>query len=186
MAGTLGGGRLEAVAGHAVRPTADRVREALFSRLESRYGLRGVCVLDLFAGTGALGIEAVSRGATRLVSVEKDRQAARVLIDNLRALGIEGRAELIVAEVAATIRELEEAGRRFDGIFVDPPYRQGLAQAVLELLGAGSLLAAGAWVSVETQRGETAPERVGCLLRVREDLYGDTKMALYEFRADQG
>ena len=73
IAGTLGGRRLTAVPGRATRPTADRVREALVSRLQSRYRLSGISVLDLFAGTGALGIEALSRGATRLVSVEMRR-----------------------------------------------------------------------------------------------------------------
>ncbi|TFH22297.1 MAG: 16S rRNA (guanine(966)-N(2))-methyltransferase RsmD, partial [Myxococcales bacterium] len=96
IAGQLRGRRLGAVPGRLTRPTSDRVREALFSRLQSRYEFSGVDVLDLFAGTGALGIEAVSRGASGLVSVELNRSAAQVLVDNLRGCGVTGRAEVIV------------------------------------------------------------------------------------------
>jgi len=171
---------LVAVPGAHTRPTADRVREALFSRLQSRYAITGIAVLDLFAGTGALGIEAVSRGAGRLVSVERSRQAARVLIENLRSLGIEGRAELLVRDFEDALAELERGGRVFEGIFVDPPYGQGLAARTLERMAASGLLARGAWISVETADEETLPAVVGRLVRVREDTYGDTKLTLYE------
>ena len=180
IAGTYGGRRLVAVPGAGTRPTADRVREALFSRLQSRYSIAGISVLDLFAGTGALGIEAISRGAGRLVSVERSRQAARVLIENLRSLGLEGRAELVVRDFEDALAELERSGRVFEGVFVDPPYGQGFAVRTLETMAASGLLARGAWISVETADEETLPTVVGCLVRVREDTYGDTKLTLYE------
>jgi 16S rRNA (guanine(966)-N(2))-methyltransferase RsmD len=178
IAGSFGGRRLVAVPGDLTRPTADRVREALFSRLQSRYGLTGANVLDLFAGTGALGIEAMSRGAHALVSVERSRRAARVLLENLSSFGLAGRTELIVRDVEAALAELAEAGRVFEGVFVDPPYGRGLALRTLEIVDA--LLARGAWVSVETADDEELPTTVGRLIRVREDLYGDTKITLYE------
>lgn len=180
IAGAYGGRRLVAVPGVSTRPTADRVREALFSRLQSRYGIIGITVLDLFAGTGALGIEAMSRGATRLVSVERSRQAARVLIENLRSLGIEGRAELLVRDFEDALADLERSGRVFAGVFVDPPYGQGLAVRTLERMAASGLLASGGWISVETAGEEALPTVVGHLVRVREDTYGDTKLTLYE------
>jgi 16S rRNA (guanine(966)-N(2))-methyltransferase RsmD len=120
----------------------------LFSRLQSRYGLAGISVLDLFAGTGALGIEALSRGATRLVSVERNRQAARVLIANLQALSIEGRAEVIVRDVTAAIETLGRHERVFEGVFLDPPYGLGFVGAALEALAGHAIVAEGGWVSV--------------------------------------
>lgn len=180
IAGAYGGRRLVAVPGALTRPTADRVREALFSRLQSRYAMAGISVLDLFAGTGALGIEAISRGAGRVVSVERSRQAARVLLENLRSLGLEGRAELVVRDFEAALAELERSGRVFEGVFVDPPYGQGFALRTLERMAASALLARGAWVSVETAEEEALPTVVGRLVCVREDVYGDTKLTLYE------
>jgi len=180
IAGAYGGRRLVAVPGAGTRPTADRVREALFSRLQSRYPLAGISVLDLFAGTGALGIEAISRGARRVVSVERSRQAARVLIENLRSLGLEGRAELVVRDFEDALAELEHGGRVFEGVFVDPPYGKGYAVRTLEVMAASGLLAHGAWISVETAEEEMLPTVVGRLVRVREDTYGDTKLTLYE------
>ena len=180
IAGSFGGRRLVAVPGDLTRPTADRVREALFSRLQSRYGLVGIRVLDLFAGTGALGIEAMSRGAHGLVSVERSRQAARVLLENLRSLGLDGRTELVVSDFEAAVADLAGEGRVFEGVFVDPPYGRGLALRTLEIVVGTGLLARGAWVSVETADEEALPNSVGVLVRVREDVYGDTKLTLYE------
>ena len=156
------------------------MREALFSRLESLYGLAGSRVLDLFAGSGALGIEALSRGARELVSVERSRRAARVLIANLHDLGVAGRAEVLVTDAAAAIASLARRSVRFDGVFVDPPYRTGQVERVLAALAERRLLCCGGWVVVETERGEPLPERVGDLLRMREDVYGDTRTTLYE------
>lgn len=180
IAGSFGGRRLVAVPGDLTRPTADRVREALFSRLQSRYGLEGLHVLDLFAGTGALGIEAMSRGARSLVSVEWSRRAARVLLENLRSFDLAGRTELLVHDFEAALTELSAAGRVFGGVFVDPPYGRGLALRAVERVVQSGLLDRGAWVSVETGDDEELPSSFGRLVRVREDVYGDTKLTLYE------
>jgi 16S rRNA (guanine(966)-N(2))-methyltransferase RsmD len=180
IAGTLGGRRLTSVPGRATRPTADRVREALFSRLQSRYRLEGISVLDLYAGTGALGIEALSRGAHRLVSVEISRRAARVLIANLQACAVSGRTEVLVRDASAALSALGRRGISFAGVFVDPPYGMGLAARSLTALAETGLVEDGGWVSVETSSDEVLPERVGALVRMREDVYGDTKLALYE------
>jgi len=185
IAGTLGGRRLTPVPGTTTRPTADRVREALFSRLQSRYGLQGASVLDLFAGTGALGIEALSRGAGRLVSVEIDRRAARVLIANLQACALEGRTEVHVRDAAVVIDVLGRQNARFEGVFVDPPYGVGLALDALERLERAAIVAEGGWVVLETSADEDLPERAGRLALVREDLYGDTKLALYELSEEE-
>lgn len=185
IAGTLGGRRLTAVPGRSTRPTADRVREALFSRLQSRYRLEGIRVLDLFAGTGALGIEALSRGAGALVAVESDRRAARVLIANLQACELAGRAAVHVRDALAMIDILARSRSTFEGVFVDPPYGKGLATKVLSTLAAEDLIEKGGWVVLETGSDEELPPRAGRLLRVREDVYGDTKLALYELSEEE-
>jgi 16S rRNA (guanine(966)-N(2))-methyltransferase RsmD len=162
------------------------VREALFSRLQSRYDLEGGDVLDLFAGTGALGLEALSRGAHSVVSVEFNRRAARVLLANLQACGAAGRGEVIVRDVVGTLPSLARQGRRFAGVFVDPPYRSGLAQRSIAEIALVEIVVDGGWVSVECAVDENLPEREGRLVRVHEHVYGDTKLALYERVASGG
>jgi 16S rRNA (guanine966-N2)-methyltransferase len=174
IAGRLGGRRLKAPAGRATRPTSDRVREALFSMLGE---IDGVRVLDLFAGTGALGIEALSRGAARAVFVERDARAAGVLGENLGLLGIGPQA----AEVRRTdaLTALQSArGRQetYDLVFIDPPY--GKARALGSELSAmlPALLAPGARIVVESDR--RAPlELWGQVERQRR--YGDTSITIH-------
>ncbi|MCW2928556.1 MAG: methyltransferase [Thermoleophilia bacterium] len=121
VAGTYKGRRLAAPRGRDVRPTADRVREALFSILGDLHGLE---VLDLFAGTGAMGLEALSRGAARATFVEIDRQAHEIVRRNVDATLTDGTAaaEVIKGEATRTVRSLALAERRFDLVFFDPPY----------------------------------------------------------------
>lgn len=145
IAGRWRGRPLIAPQGQATRPTADRVREALFSMLQSRLGsFEGLRVADLFAGSGALGLEALSRGAEHCVFVENDRAAVDAIRRNLAALGASG-------EIVARSAEHAALPSRVDLAFLDPPYGSGLASAVLAKLG----VAPGGWVSVETGRGET-------------------------------
>lgn len=174
--------------GKVTRPTADRVREALFNRLLVRYELEGASLLDLFAGSGALGLEALSRGATELLSVERDRGALGVIEANFERCGLRAdgtpadglQAEVLGVEVAAALGRLAREGRVFDGVFVDPPYAGPLALETLEMLGGLELLGPGGWVSVETDRQARLPDSTGSLLLVRRDDYGDTALWLYE------
>ncbi len=135
-----------------LRPTPDRVRETLFNWLGQR--LDGLSVLDLFAGTGALGLEAASRGARRVVMIEKRRDAVASIartIERLRATQI----ELIAADAFATVRRLADAGARFDLVFLDPPFGEELLEPAIGLLPA--VLAPGARVHVETGAPFAAP-----------------------------
>ena len=120
VGGSAGGRRLAVPPGRDTRPTSDRAREALFSALEAMTGgLTGLRVLDLYAGSGAVGLEALSRGAARAVLIESDPKAVRVLRDNVAALGLAG-AQVLVRAVSAALAEA--APEPFDVVFADPPY----------------------------------------------------------------
>ncbi|MGZ8284503.1 MAG: 16S rRNA (guanine(966)-N(2))-methyltransferase RsmD [Allosphingosinicella sp.] len=145
IAGQWRGRPLAAPPGDSTRPTSDRAREGLFSMLASRLGsFEGLQVADLFAGSGALGLEALSRGAAHCVFVENDRRAVEAIRSNLAALGASG-------EVLARSAEHAALPVPADLAFLDPPYGSGLAPAVLAKLA----MAPGGWVSVETGRSET-------------------------------
>lgn len=118
VAGSRRGHRISAPKGVVTRPTGDRVREAVFSIVGS---VEGAAVLDLFAGSGAMGLEALSRGAASCVFVERDREAARVIRANLEKLRLTG-AAIVTRDAASALREERDRGRRYDLVLVDPPY----------------------------------------------------------------
>lgn len=149
IAGTWRGRPIAAPAGAATRPTADRVREALFSMLTSRLGsFEDLLVLDGFAGTGALGLEALSRGAARATFVEHDRKAVEALRANVEKLGAEATI------LAQRVETLGAAMAAHHVALLDPPYGESLAAPALARLAERGWLAPGAWVSVETGRDE--------------------------------
>ncbi|HEX3511475.1 MAG TPA: 16S rRNA (guanine(966)-N(2))-methyltransferase RsmD [Solirubrobacteraceae bacterium] len=181
IAGRLGGRRLRAPAGRGTRPTSDRVREALFSMLGD---VEGAVVLDLFAGTGALGIEALSRGARRAVFVEREPQAARVLAANLTELELhEPVAELRRTDARAAMRTARERAETYDLLFIDPPYRQTGAWGRDLATTLPELLAPGARIVVESDR-RAAPElgdlaaSAGLTIE-RQRRYGDTSITIH-------
>jgi 16S rRNA (guanine966-N2)-methyltransferase len=174
IAGSLGGRRFDAPAGRVTRPTSERVREALFSILGS---VEGAVALDLFAGTGALGIEALSRGAERAVFVERDEPAVRVLKGNLTMLGIgPGEAEVRRAEAFAALRSARARKETYDLVFIDPPYRHapGWGSELSTVLA--SLVAPAARVVVESDRRAPVDLQVGLLSERR---YGDTTIRIH-------
>ena len=171
IAGAAGGRRI-AVPPAGTRPTSDRVREALFSALVADPGLDGAAVLDLCAGSGALGLEALSRGAAHALFVESDRRAAGVLRRNVAELGLPG-AEVRAAAAAAVLRT--PADRAYDVVLVDPPYATPDAEVAgwLAAAHAHGWLGADALVVVERGRGGAFPWPPP-LLALRERRYGDT------------
>lgn len=173
ISGTARGRTLRVPEGQVVRPTADRVREALFNVLVHRHHVvfRGARVLDLFAGAGTLGLEAKSRGAAEAWFVEQDAAVARVLAANLATFG-EG-THLVRQPVAAF---LAGPTSRFDVVFLDPPYRIGAVAPTLAALSRG-WLAPGAWVVVEhpTEEGVEAPEGLGIQ---DQRIYGGTAVTV--------
>jgi len=171
ITGRWRGRRLAAPRGREVRPTSDRAREALFGILEhGPPALRGARVLDLFAGTGAVGLEALSRGATEVVLVENDPAALRVIRANLKRLGEPSGARLLPRDVT----RLGPAPQAFDLAFLDPPYRSGLAPPALEALLAGGWIAPPARVIVELAATEDLAPPAGLELE-DERRYGATK-----------
>jgi 16S rRNA (guanine966-N2)-methyltransferase len=152
IAGEWRGRRLDAPRGDATRPTADRTRETLFSMLASRLGsFEELSVGDFFAGSGALGLEALSRGAARCLFVEQDAPALRVLKANVAALGAGERSEVRAGSVLA----LGIAKAPLDVVLMDPPYGTGAGAVALDKLARLGWIARSSWVSIETARDET-------------------------------
>lgn len=179
VGGTLRGRRLVAPRGIETRPTSDRVRESLFSILEARYGcVESSTVLDLFAGTGALGIEALSRGAACAVFVERDERALRAIRENLSALGIADRAEVVRAD-ALRLAPRRLACQPFSLLLADPPYRIEPRDVVraIEDLGEAGCLRDDAVIAYEL----SVAQRVSWPVSFDEAIertYGSTKLAI--------
>jgi 16S rRNA (guanine(966)-N(2))-methyltransferase RsmD len=172
IAGDLKGQQLVAPRGWKVRPTSDRVREAIFSVLGER--VQDARVLDLYCGTGALAIEALSRGAARATLVDRDTRTA---LGNLERLGLGERVELIRADVLRWLATSEGGGREFDLVFVDAPYR--LADRVGQELDTQlpGLLGVGGRAIVES--GARGPLRIESLPRLRQRRYGAADVSIY-------
>lgn len=183
IAGTVGGRTLRTPPGSGTRPTSDRVREALFSALDARDAVRGARVLDLYAGSGALGLEAASRGAASVVLVESDRRAAEVIWGNVRDLGLDAvQVRVTRSSVEVALARDAEESECADLVFIDPPYDvdEDALGAVLDRLAA-AWLAPGGLVLVERSKRSPEPawpvgiERVG-----KPRKYGDTTIWLAE------
>lgn len=176
VGGALGGRRLSAPQGMATRPTSDRVREALFNVLGD---LGGASVLDLYAGTGALAIEALSRGASRAVVVESARAALVVIRQNLDALGLSPCVKIVAQPVLRALPNLR-ASAPFDVVFLDPPYAL-LREAADVLEKVAPLCSPSAAIVLEHASRDAAPEP-SALARIETRVYGDTAISLYALR----
>jgi 16S rRNA (guanine966-N2)-methyltransferase len=172
VGGTLGGRVLRAPSGAATRPTSEKVREALFQILGDVAGAR---VLDLFAGSGALGIEAWSRGAAQVTFVDSGKAALAAIRANLAELGIVERVAIVAAEATAFAKRPAEP---WNLVFVDPPYASDLATRTVLALPAASL-AEHAVIVIEHDRRNAPPETLGALRRTDLRRYGDTHISFY-------
>jgi 16S rRNA (guanine966-N2)-methyltransferase len=176
VAGRFGGRRLQAPAGRDTRPTAERVREALFSALGPLDGER---VLDLFAGTGALGLEALSRGAGFVTFVERDRRAAAALRGNLATLGVGAdEARVLQRDARAMLREARAVADTYDLALLDPPYRDAPALGPVLATELPPVLAPGARVVTETDR--RSPLELPGLPVTFDRRYGDTQLRIHD------
>lgn len=174
ISGCRKGHRLKAPEGLHTRPTTDRVKESIFNLIQ--FHLPAVCVLDLFSGSGALGIEALSRGAERAVFVDNDRRATALIQENLESTGLAS-AAIVLKDDA--LRYLDTCKESFDLIFMDPPYNKGWISPVLEKLHLDHLLLPGGILVLETEAGgETVPEQYFKVLKTAK--YGKTKITILQ------
>jgi 16S rRNA (guanine(966)-N(2))-methyltransferase RsmD len=176
---------LHAPPGLDTRPTSDRLRETLFNVLTPR--IEGAIFLDLYAGSGGVGIEALSRGAAQAIFVEKAEPALRAIRTNLAALGIEENYSLEPRSVSAALKRLRETGQHADLVFLDPPYAlEKEYAATLNLLGGeyGSLLASGSLVIAEHEKRRELDPQYGTLVRYRVLKQGDAALSFYRAEPD--
>jgi 16S rRNA (guanine966-N2)-methyltransferase len=184
IAGSAKGRRLATIRTLALRPTPDRVREALFNILGVQ--IDGAALLDLFAGSGAVGLEALSRGARLAMFVEVHAPACRLIEKNLRLCGLYEHATVWFDDVLNVLPTLKKQGQTFDVIFLDPPYRAALVEDALQQLGDGRLLSGSGQVIAEHFFKRELPERYGRLRRVRVARFCDVALSFYRLEDQEG
>lgn len=182
ISGIHKGRRIAAPKGLTARPTTDRIRESVFGILEARSTdrLTGARVIDLFAGSGALGLEAMSRGADWCLFVDINAAARAAIRENIEALGLFGSTRIHRRSATALGPRPASAGDAFEIAFVDPPYRQGLCEPALASLAAGAWLAPEALAIVEQAKNEP-PARHDAYKEIDRRQYGDTQIGFYQF-----
>jgi len=184
VAGQYRSRRLRALRGTETRPTSDRLRETLFNVLNAARpeALVGAIWLDVFAGTGAVGLEALSRGASRVYFIESARPAAAVIRENLRSLGITGSYELIERNAVSALRLLDSAAIACDFCFLDPPYRDlGAYQETLSFVSQSRLLRPTGVLIAEHDKRFDPGQRFGALERYRTLHQGDSGLSFYRW-----
>ncbi|PCJ97875.1 MAG: 16S rRNA (guanine(966)-N(2))-methyltransferase RsmD [Zetaproteobacteria bacterium] len=178
VSGKFGGRKLYTPKNNDIRPTSDKIRGAMFNMLQSRGALDTAHVLDAFCGTGALGLEALSRGASSCVFMDTARDSLSLACDN---------AEMLEVDAEFLLRDASKIGVRphstvpYDLIFLDPPYAQGLVSQVLKALIDGDWIAPQGWVACEAERSFTCNAIEGCGIDI-EKTYGDTKITLIQYQ----
>lgn len=177
VGGRCRGRVLSSFKGMSIRPTSDKVREAVFNILPRDFPFKKV--LDLFAGTGALGIEALSRGSEEAVFIDSDPRATELVRKNLASCGLLEAASVYRRDSLSAIRFLSERGKGFDLIFIDPPYASALAEETLKAVDAAGLLNEGGTVVAETSRRNPIEVKTANLVLLDERRYGDTLIYFY-------
>jgi 16S rRNA (guanine966-N2)-methyltransferase len=179
IAGSAKGRPLQNFTGDKIRPTSDRVREAVFSILYSRIGnWKDKTVLDLCAGTGAMAIEALSRGAARAVLVDQEAAAEKLARANLLACQLDGQALQLRGSLPGVLEQLNP-GEKFDVVFLDPPYHKTLADQTLQALAGSDLLYPGSLICAETGCKEQLQRQYGNLTLELDRRYGSTRVYLF-------
>jgi 16S rRNA (guanine966-N2)-methyltransferase len=183
IAGRGKGRRLKSPAGLATRPTGGRVRQTLFDILAPE--VPGCRFLDAFAGSGGVGLEALSRGAAKVVLVDIRREAIQAVRHNARALAAGGgEVEIFQQDARTALGALADQGRRFDIVYLDPPWTSDLYEPLLAALGAGELIAEDGLVVAEHFHKRALPETIGALERTRVVRVGDHRLSFYRRRAE--
>ena len=173
ITGSARGRKLQTLPGtDVVRPTSDKVKESMFSIIQ--FELSNAVVLDAFAGSGQLGIEAISRGAQKAYFLDRSKDASRVIQENLQSVGFTEQATCLTTDALSFLRSTHE---KFDIVFLDPPYHAGLLEETLELVSGA--LNDSAWVLCETDQRQMLPEEMHFLKKYREYTYSKTKLTVY-------
>ena len=180
ITGSARGRKLIAPPGEHTRPTTDWVKESVFNIIQ--FDIEGRRVLDIFAGTGQMGIEALSRGAEKCVFVENDRAAVRAIRENVRSIGFEEQAAVLEKDYKAFIKSCSD---KFELVFLDPPYEDGHIARSLELFSLFDIISDGGIIVCEGARGEKLPESAGKLVKTSQKLYGNTQITLYKNIGEQ-
>ena len=181
IGGTARGRRLKVPKSPGVRPTAARVKESLFNILP--HDFTGLSVLDLFAGSGNVSIEALSRGALTAVLIDESPRSTAVIRDNLNRLGLSERAQVWTAPVFRSLRRLAKSGQTFDLIFLDPPYDRELVGASLDIIGQCHLLSAAGTVVAEHSPREPVRSHYENIVLNDQRRYGDTLLSFFKSSA---
>ncbi len=181
ISGSAKGRKLVGFSGGSIRPTSDRVREAVFSSLYSQIGhCNGKTVLDLFAGTGAMAIEALSRGAESAVLVDQSRDAGKIIEQNLTTTGLQNKASFLCAKVNSVIPQLGQKGRVFDLIFIDPPYANDTIDEIIMSVNHFGLLQTDGIMCIETASKVHLPEDIENLHCFDRRQYGSTAVSYFK------
>jgi len=180
ISGSARGRRLLSPKNSLIRPTADRVKESLFNILNGLIACYDSCrTLDIFAGTGNLGIEALSRGAAYAFFIDNHKESVALVIKNLRMLGFDDRGRVIEREALSALRSLDKMKAPFQLVFIDPPYRQGLAERVMQFLATSALIDGNSLVIVEISSNELLPTAFDNLREFDRRVYGDTAIVFF-------
>ena len=179
IAGTYASRRLETLKGQATRPTLDKVKEAVFSALGGMFD--GGTMLDLYAGSGAIGLEAVSRGMNQAVLVDQSHAAAEIIRKNIALLGCQKQTRLLAMNDRKALSLLAKEGVQFDLVYLDPPYEKQHNEEVMTYLVEHGMLKNGARVVIEAKKEENYAQAFGSLQYQKEKVYGIMKITYYRF-----
>jgi len=179
LGGTAKGRKLVAVKGKGIRPTRDAVKESIFSMIQGN--VEAAVVLDLFAGTGNLGLEALSQGAKRAIFVEKERVPLRALMRNIDLCGFRDRADVISRDAEMALKLLRRRAEKLDLVFIDPPYGSGYVGKTLRFISAHDMVNDGGMVVVEHSSGEAPSDQSGRFSLRRQKRHGDTTITIFQW-----
>lgn len=183
IAGTAKGRPLKAVPGMNTRPTTDKVKEAIFSMIGPFFD--GGLALDLFAGTGGLGIEALSRGVDRAIFVDREKQSIDIVRHNAAAAGVSDRSEIYRNDAERALKALVKRAEPFRLVFLDPPYRMTHMDEMLGTMASSGLLEPGATIVVEHDSAHRYPEQFGGFTQRKFAKYGETAVTIYAFQPEE-
>ncbi len=182
VAGEFSSRKLETKKGDSTRPTLDKVREAVFSSLGGMFD--GGMMLDLYSGSGAVGLEALSRGKEHVYLCDKDRQAIAVIRQNVASLKVESRVTIMPVPASKALNQLAEKNVQFDLVYLDPPYQQQQNEKMMQFMEEHHMICEKGIVVVESLKEDIFPDQIMSLYKYKEAIYGITKISYYRKREE--